>query len=375
MALPIQSCNHHAGKVNPLLWALAPESPSLPATTCACLPSCIESLTPATNATTTTAACDACAPCLRAYATRVSANTKQVHTYLTAYAAAPLSSIPPASMSHLASLIPPPAPAAAPAAHTAAALAHLSAAAHLARTQWTQFDTPMAIAGLAVLALAAVLTAGALHATLFLRALNYARLITSARSFFVLSCPPIPPSPLLPARAALMLALMAIRAAIPFSNSLVLAEAQVTQYLVVTGVLVLATAIVSRAAVVRRSLAHSGHRRVPPRNAPAVSAAVTFFALTSMLSRVLLPVPPPVSHSRRTQNIEPGEDGSPRTRHVATVSLCGFRLSFEVSFVGIRNAVRLGVAAVCGVIVFASSSWLLRNLCVITIAIQARFHP
>lgn len=371
------SCDHwcYAGKVHPQLWALAPEAPALPATTCACLPACIDSLS--ALAENSIAACAACSPCLRTYATRISANADQVHTYLAAYAAAPLSSVSPASIASLTALMPIPASAAGgraePAPHTAAALAHLHAAAHVARTQWTHFNAPVAVAGLVVLALATALTAGALHAALFLRALHYTRLITSTRSFFALSCPPASSTALLPPPAMAMLALLAVRAAVPFSNSLVLAEAQVTQYLVVTGVLILTAAALSRAAIVCRSLSHAGHQ-LPPRSSPAVSAAVTLLSLAAAASRAAVPVPPPLSHSRRTENVEPADgDTPPRRARVTTLSIWGARVSFAVSRASIMKAARLTVALLCGVTLVTTSSWLLRNLCFLTIIMQLFF--
>lgn len=364
----------HAGKVHPRLWALAPEAPGRPATTCACLPPCITALLHPSD--TTPAACAVCATCLRTYATRISANAAQVHAYLSAYAATPLSAVSPASLSHLSSLMPPPVPAGTPrdpGPHTVAALAHLSAAAHVARTQWTQFDTPTAAAGLAVLALATILTAGALHATLFLRALHYTRLITSTRSFFALSCPPVSSSTLLPPSAVAMLALIVVRAAIPLSNSLVLAEAQVTQYLVATGLMLAAAAALSRAAVVRRSLSHAGHR-LPPRNSPAVSAAVSLLSLLTALSRAFLLVPPPATHGKRSENVEPAaNDMSPRRGRIATLSFRGLRVSFAFSRSAVLKVTRLTIALTCGATVVTSSSWLLRNLCFLTIVLQMFF--
>ena len=358
----------HAGKVHPHLWALSPQPGSGQASTCACLPSCVASLP--TTVAASVAACDACTGCLRTYATRISANANQVNTYLAAYAATALTGISPASLADLAALMPPPATAPGvpePRLHTAAALNHLNAAADIARTQWTHFDTPTAVAGLAVLALATILTAGALHATLFLRSLHYTRIITSARSFFGLSCPPVSFS-LLPPPVLAMLALLVARAAIPFSNSLVLAEAQVTQYLVVTGALILAAAALSRAVVVRRSLSHAG-QRLPPRSSPAVSAAIALLSLRTALARSLRLVPAPRAHRVRSENVEPPHAGA-RDSTIFTITLLGARFSITASRENIHNTVRLVVAALCGTIVVSTTSWLLRNLCFVTIVLQ-----
>eukprot|EP00892_Ulva_mutabilis_P011669 jgi/Ulvmu1/8875/UM049_0057.1 len=371
LGLPLPFEN--VGKVHPHLWSLAPESRAAPASTCACLPHCIAAL----SGPTAPDACSTCGACLRTYTTRISANAKQVHAYLAAYAATPLSSVSPDSLAHLAALIPRPAspaePPPTPGTHAAAALSHLATAADIARSQWTQFHTPSAIAGLAVLALGTLLTAGALHAALFLRSLQYTRIITAARSFFGLSCPPVSSLSLLPPPALVMLGLLAARAAIPFSNSLVLAEAQVTQYLVISGVLVLAAAALSRAVVVRRSLSHAGHQ-LPPRVSPAVSAAVAALSLRAALASSLCLVPPPSTQRIRSQNVEPAADGpAGGGTTLLTLSIRGARLSVSLSRDDIQHAVRLGVAALCGAVVVSTSSWLLRNLCFVTIVLQMFF--
>jgi hypothetical protein len=259
-----------AGKVHPALWALSPDARGRP---CQSLALC---LAPGPDPLPFAD----CAACLATYGHAVSSATQQVHTYLTAYAR--VARLPQATLEALNSAYAAAADTLDPLSHTHAALAYLSVAAKAARTQWTQFRPLSIIAGLVALAVTALVATSSYAMALQYRNRLFSSTAAVSRAFFLL--PPIhaPSGLALPPPVAAIAALVAMRAAIPFSNSLILGELQVTTFLIATGITIAAAAAISRVLAVHDVVANKCYTS-PTLSSPPTSLLATLLLAVSAL--------------------------------------------------------------------------------------------
>ena len=126
------------------------------------------------------------------------------------------------------------------------ALQYHAAVAEVARTEWTQFKPARIAAGLALQAIAAALAVATCALLLSKRQSCFAEIITIQRRFQGQAVPELAShgtdwAPLLTAAG-----LIAVRASIPFSNSLILGELQATTLLMAVAVVLAGGAALSR---------------------------------------------------------------------------------------------------------------------------------
>lgn len=124
------------------------------------------------------------------------------------------------------------------------ALLHLRQAADLARTKWTQFNVPLTVFGIAMMlasvvsVLASGYTALFLHKSLLVLKAFLRQPLAVRRATVLID--------ILSRHEAAAVCIMLIRAAMSFSNSLVLAEAQVAQYLLCSCSLIACSTVCSQ---------------------------------------------------------------------------------------------------------------------------------
>jgi hypothetical protein len=283
--------------VHPALWALTTTPDG---ELCSCLLACLKHPADATQLQGT---CAHCTQCVASYAHAVSCSAQQAQTYFLQYArVARLPHDTQAALAAAHATVEGTAESVSNSStngalsHAQAALAYHAVAADAARTQWTQFRPGRIFGGLALLAIALVATGALTGAAVHYR--NYSFAVTSriVRAFFLE--PPVPwPRVLSISRpVAICLGLVVVRAAVPFSNSLILGELQVTAFLVATGVLVAAAAALSRIAAVHQRVEErcytatnggtSAERKLPMYRTPAAA----FRWLMVLVTEALVPL-------------------------------------------------------------------------------------
>ena len=228
--------------------------------------------------------CHMCMECLRAYSEHVVQNSRQVQEYLDEYSASSsVHRFPQAVLQALRGYAPSP-QASSPVERTSRALQHLQHAADFSRAKWTQFNIPLSVLGLfmmmccVVIVLAAAFAALLLHRVLSLTLAVLAKSCGySGREEMLL--------PLLSRQEGAAIAVVLLRAAVPLSNSLVLAEAQVIQYLLSASALLAGTAIYAQIRVVHMS--QSKATTSIHCMSPFVSIFGVFFLLSHAWERVV----------------------------------------------------------------------------------------
>ena len=262
-----------AGRVHPALWALT-ASPS--GGHCSCLPACLEA--PAPDAP----ACAACDSCVASFAHAASCAAHQVHTYLQRYAR--VATLPTAALDSLQRAHVTLAEALSPHAHARQALAYLDEAAAIARGQWTQFRPAAIAAGLVVLGATAALCLALLPVLLRYRGALFAHTTALSRAFHLRPAGPAvaAASRSLGGAAALAFLLATLRAAIPFSNSLVLGELQAVTLLAASVTLVAGGGALSRSLAVHRAVA-AAYYALPPHTSPKTALQRAWALLAAAL--------------------------------------------------------------------------------------------
>lgn len=276
----VDSVQLFAGKVNPLLFSLVKREPGA-LTTCACLQACVQTVV--TQHTLAPASCSMCTQCLRTYSEHVLKNSWQVQHYLNAYSASSsVHRFPPAVLRALEGSIPS-FQVTTPEERTSKALLHLQLAADLARAKWTQFNLPLSVLGLFVMLCCVVTSLAAVCA-----ALLHHRLLSAITSLRTESCTFSGKVdmvfPLLSRHEGAAIGVVLLRAALPLSNSLVLAEAQVTQYFLFLSALIAGTTVYAQIRSMHRS--QSKATTVVPCMSPYVSSSGAWFLLSHVWVRM-----------------------------------------------------------------------------------------
>lgn len=240
----------HAGKVHPAMWSLT----SAHNASCHCLRQ-LDGLLKTAGAA---GAAHECSACLSVYARELARSGQQVQRYLHEYRR--VARLPAAAVSALDASFAKLSNASTSLPHdlVQAALQYHADVANLARTEWTQFKPVRIAAGLALQALAAAF-AMAICALLALRArMRYAQVLAISCRFHGQPMPEAASNSMMTAPLATAMGLVVARASVPFSNSLILGELQVTAFLMATCVLAAGGAALSRLqALLRASVART----------------------------------------------------------------------------------------------------------------------
>jgi hypothetical protein len=297
--------------VHPSLWALTSTAAGQ---LCTCLPSCISDSAKLSE----TDACEGCDECITSYARAVSSSARQVHAYLRKYAT--VASLPRDTMKALEAAYSEAAGTAQDSLqHACAALAYHDAAAAAARTQWTQFRPGRIAAGLALLAVAWSIMPLAYIFVSQQRLRCHVCVARVSRAFFLRPPPPHTESHVLALSVIAAAALVGARAFIPFSNSLILGELQVTTFLMAAGVLVATGAALSRVLAVHRRVVVRSYA-IPKLAAPQAALRWTWLLLEAALR--------PARAPRRPSGPAPPQ-GPPSHVEPAAAALAGKRLRTE----------------------------------------------
>ena len=219
-------------------------------TTCTCLPACVQAVME--QQVTVPESCHVCMECLHSYSEHVVKNSWQVQEYLDEYSASSSVHRFPKSVLRTLKGYAPSSRGASPAERTIRALLHLQHAADLARAKWTQFNIPLALLGLFVMMCCVLITLAASGAALLQHRLSALVLAVLAKSYGHRGQVEMR-LPFLSRQEAAAIAVVLLRAAVPLSNSLVLAESQASQYLMSISALLAGTTVYAQIRVMHMS--------------------------------------------------------------------------------------------------------------------------
>jgi hypothetical protein len=244
--------------------------------TCACLPGCVRSLS-AHQVVPHVESCTQCSQCFLTYSEHVVKNSYQVQQYLNEYSA--LSSVhrfPPAALRGLNQNVQN-MHNSTTAERAQKALLHLEQAAKLARAKWTQFNIPLALLGLLVMFCCVAITLAAACVFLVVH-----RGLCAVASLQTESCTLHGQKeivfPILTRYEGAAIGVVLLRAAVPFSNSLVLAESQVTQLFLSMSALIVATMVYAQ--IREMQMFQSTASTAVPCMSPYVAASGAWFLLS-----------------------------------------------------------------------------------------------